>query len=61
LENLKDRPLGGSKCVREGDINIDLKEIGWKGVERIHMATVGSCEQSNDSLDLTKYDWLSNH
>jgi hypothetical protein len=32
------RPLGRPRCIWEHNINIDLKEIGWEGVDWIHLA-----------------------
>jgi hypothetical protein len=36
-ENLKGRSLGRSRCRWEDNIRTDLREIGWKDVERIHL------------------------
>jgi hypothetical protein len=32
------RPLGRSRCRREGYTGMDLRKIGWKGVDWIHLA-----------------------
>jgi hypothetical protein len=32
------RPLGRPRCRREANVGIDLREIGWEGVEWIHLA-----------------------
>jgi len=28
---------GGYRCVREEDVEVDLKFVGWKGTDRIEM------------------------
>jgi hypothetical protein len=32
------KPLGRWKCRWEDGIKMDLRESGWKGVERVHLA-----------------------
>jgi len=32
------RPLGSPRCRCEDSVRMDLKEIGWEGVEWIHLA-----------------------
>jgi hypothetical protein len=32
------RPLGRPRCMREDNIKIDLREIGWGGVDWIDLA-----------------------
>jgi hypothetical protein len=32
------KQLGRPKCRWEDNIRVDLREIGWKSVERIHLA-----------------------
>jgi hypothetical protein len=32
------RPLGSLRCRREVNIIVDHKEIGWGGIEWIHLA-----------------------
>jgi hypothetical protein len=32
------RPLGRPTCKLEGNIRIDLKEIGWKGADWVHLS-----------------------
>jgi len=32
------RPLRRSRCSSDDNIRMDLREIGWKGVDRIHLA-----------------------
>jgi hypothetical protein len=34
----KKRPLGRYRCRWEDNIRIDLREIGWEGVNWIHLA-----------------------
>jgi hypothetical protein len=61
------RPLG--RCGRrwEDNIRMDLREEGWKHVDRIHLAQdrfkAGSCEHGNGPFDSIKggkfIDWLS--
>lgn len=36
----RQRPLRRSKLCWEGNRKIDLKEIGWKGVNWIHLSQV---------------------
>jgi len=31
------RPLGWPKCIWEGNIRMDPREIGWEGVNWIHV------------------------
>jgi hypothetical protein len=31
------RPLGRHRCRREDNIRMDLREIGWEGVDWIHL------------------------
>jgi len=31
-------PTGNTEYVQENDINVDLKEIGWKGMDWINLA-----------------------
>jgi hypothetical protein len=32
------RLLGSPRCRREGTVEINLREIGWRGVDRVDMA-----------------------
>jgi hypothetical protein len=32
------RPLGGPRCRWEGNIRMSHTEIGWEGVDRMHLA-----------------------
>jgi hypothetical protein len=32
------RPLGQSRCRWEDNIRMDLREIGWESIERMHLA-----------------------
>jgi hypothetical protein len=32
------RPLGRLRCRWEDNIRLDLREVGWEGVEWIHLA-----------------------
>jgi hypothetical protein len=32
------RPLGTYKCIWEDNITVDIKEIGWKGVDWMQLA-----------------------
>jgi hypothetical protein len=32
------RPLGRSRCRQEDDIKMDLRETGWEGVDKTHLA-----------------------
>jgi hypothetical protein len=32
------RPFGKSRCGREVNIRMDLRKVGWKGVDWMHMA-----------------------
>jgi hypothetical protein len=32
------RPLGRTRCRWDDDTRIDLKEIGWEGVDWMHLA-----------------------
>jgi hypothetical protein len=32
------RPLGRSRCRWDDNIRMDLREIGWKGVDWMHLA-----------------------
>jgi hypothetical protein len=32
------RPLGRPRCIWEDNIRMDLREIGWEGVDWIHLA-----------------------
>jgi hypothetical protein len=37
MENLK-RPVGRPKYRWEDDIRMDIREVGWEGVDWIHLA-----------------------
>jgi len=32
------RPLGVCRCRREDNIRTDIREVGWEGVDWIHLA-----------------------
>jgi hypothetical protein len=32
------RPLGRPRCRREDNVRLDLWELGWEGVDGIHLA-----------------------
>jgi len=36
-ENLKEEPLGRSRRRWEDNVKMDLREIGWEGVDWIHL------------------------
>jgi hypothetical protein len=48
----RERSLGRSRPRWGDNIKMDLKEIGWEGVDWIHLAQseplVGPCEHSNE-------------
>jgi hypothetical protein len=59
------RPLGRPRRRWVGNIKMDLREIGWDGVDWIDMTqgpVEGSCEHSNEPLASTKcwevLEWL---
>jgi hypothetical protein len=35
------RPIGRPKRISEDNIKMDLKDVGWEGVDWIHLALVG--------------------
>jgi hypothetical protein len=46
-------PLGSSRCRWEDNIRMDLSEIGWGGMDWIHLAQdrsqwLSSCEHGNE-------------
>jgi hypothetical protein len=51
-ENVKKRPLGTCRRRWEDNIRMVIREIRWKGLERIHLAqdrqAAGSCEHGNE-------------
>jgi hypothetical protein len=47
------RPPGRPRCRWEDNIRRDLREIGWEGVEQMHLAqdkgpVAGYCEHGNE-------------
>jgi hypothetical protein len=36
------RPLGRTRHMREDNIRLDLREMGWDGVDWMHVAHVGT-------------------
>jgi hypothetical protein len=53
------RPFRRHECRWEDNIRMDIGEIGWEGVDWIHLAqdrtNVGCCERSNEPLGSVKY------
>jgi hypothetical protein len=50
------RPLGSSRCKWDDRIKTDLREIGWRGVEWIHLTqdrypVAGSCKYGDEPSD----------
>jgi len=53
------KPLGKPRCREDNNIRMDLREIGWKGVDWIHLAqNRDSCEHGNESLSSIKDEFL---
>jgi len=51
------RPHGRCRHRLEDNIRMDLREVGWEGVDWTYLAQgplVGSCEQINESLGCIK-------
>jgi hypothetical protein len=51
------RPLGRRRRKWEGNIRMDLREIGWERVDWIYLAQdplAGSCEYGNETLGSIK-------
>jgi hypothetical protein len=52
------RPCGRLRCKWEDTIRINLKEIGWEGVDWMHLAqdspVADLCEHSNELLHSIK-------
>jgi hypothetical protein len=60
------RLLGRPKCRWEDNISVDLREIGWKGVDLIHPGSgQGSlgvfCEPSGSVKGREFLEWLSDY
>jgi hypothetical protein len=48
------RPLGISRCRRKDSIKMDLRAIGWVGMDWIEQAQ-GSCEHGDEPSDSIKF------
>jgi hypothetical protein len=54
------RPLGSPRCRWVDNIKMDLRDIGWDGMDWIDLAQEGSCERGNEPSGSTKrWEFLS--